>query len=270
VRGSRSRGEWLSPIVRGRPGRWVPKELLLWAKDVRTRSLPLRGVRRGEGRAGLLLAVSLAIGVGVSPSVVVADVEGWSSFEFRLPLAQRWGPAEQMSLRLVYETRFRERSGGLGQMLVRVGPRFDLCDWFFVALQPALYVERGDVGEFLRGVRVEVEPTFQFDLGSLVLSDRSRIAYRWETDDITWYYRNMLRVEYDVGPLLPFVWGEPLLEVRSLEIDEYRLMAGVQVKTSESTDIELGYLHRARKDASSWVHDHVVAFYVIFNGWDGT
>lgn len=202
------------------------------------------------------------------PSTAGADVEAWFSFEVRLPLAESDGVPERTSLRLVSEERFRSRSDGLGQMLFRFGPRFDLTNWFYVVAQPALYVERSNDGEFLQGVRAEVEPTFSFDVGDVALSDRSRIAYRWETDDTTWYYRNMLRVEYDTGSLFPFIWGEFFFDPGRPRIDQYRLMGGLALETSASTSLEPGYLYRARLDEGAWEHDHVAALYVTYDGWE--
>lgn len=201
------------------------------------------------------------------PSVARGDGEAWTSFEFGLPVHASDGFVERTTLRLIQEARFRGRSGGLGQMLFRVGPRFDLADWFYVVLQPALYVERDEDGAFASGVRAEVEPTFDLELGDFAFSDRSRIAHRWEADDAFWYYRNMLRVEYDAGALLPFVWGEPLLDLGRMKIDEYRLMAGLQVKTSESTSFDLGYMFRSREDDDGWTQDHIGAAYLVFDGW---
>ena len=105
-------------------------------------------------------------------------------------------------------------------------------------------------------------------MGAFSFTDRSRIAYRWETDDVTWYYRNMLRVEYDAGPLSPFVWGEPLFDVRRMKIDEYRIMAGIQFETSDSTSFDLGYLFRSREDDGEWTQDHIGAVYLVFDGWE--
>jgi hypothetical protein len=213
----------------------------------------------------VLLATVLA---GLLPARARADGEIWSSFEARLPVSDSLPLLQKTSFRLISETRFRERSGGLGQMLVRAGLRSEVTDWFSVAAQPALYLERSSEGRFLQGVRAEFEPTFQVSFGDLELSDRNRIAYRWQTDQNTWYLRSQLRVEYALGAVTPFVWSEPMFDAVSFEFDEFRFMAGIQVQLSESTNFDVGYLHRVRKDEEVWKEDSIAALFVTFDGWE--
>lgn len=222
-----------------------------------------------RGGASLLLVAALS---GVLPSVLPAraraDGELWTSFESELPVSESVPGVHKTSFRLISETRFRERSGGLGQMLLRPGLRFEVTDWFSVVAQPALYLERSPEGRFIQGVRAELEPTFEVNVGDLELADRNRIAYRWQTDQNTWYLRSQLRVGYAFGPVTPFLWVEPLFDAVDFEVDDFRVMAGMQVKLSESTDVEVGYLHRLRKNDDLWTQDSIAAIFVEFDGWD--
>lgn len=201
----------------------------------------------------------------LSPSIARADDGAWFWVEYRQRLWDAPPNTPRLSLRLFSDTRFSTTRGVLQQFL-RVGPVFDVTSWFVLAVHGTVYADRQADDRFQPEARLELEPTFQVQLGPIHLADRNRLEYRWRETVQRVRYRNQLRVRI-VKPgwvLQPFVWNEFLFDL-SAGFNENRLLMGVGFKLTENITLDLGYQLRSRVVANEWVNDHLAVAYLFIN-----
>ena len=125
-------------------------------------------------------------------------------------------------------------------LLVRVGYRF----------LPSLISDSPDEH---RGV-LEATPRFPLMVGVL-LSDRSRIDFRWVAGVYSWRYRNRLTLEYDfsVGRVRinPYVRAESFYDSRSSKFSRTALTAGSAFPISNNFELESYFEHQNDTGGSS-------------------
>jgi hypothetical protein len=214
-------------------------------------------------RALVITALSAATAALLSvaaPSSARADDAGaWLWFETRVPLAGRPASLPRLSWRIWSDTRLSKNAGGLAQQFLRTGPVFDVTRWLVLAVHGTIYADRLPDGRFAQEARLEVEPTFQYRFGPLVVADRNRLEYRWRSEHARVRYRNLIRVSFWPArwPAYPFVWNELFVDF-TVGYNENRFASGVGIPFGKGRHrLELAYLLRMRKAEPEWTRDHL-------------
>ena len=195
-----------------------------------------------------------------------ADTEGWTWLEYRQPITQP-STAPAVSLRLFTDFRFAGRTDGLYNSFLRVGPLFDIAPWLLVAVHGTA-VGHNIADEFQQELRAELEPWLRFQVGTLRIFDRNRLEVRRFPGDTRLRYRNLLRLEHDLGgPWLGALSNEALFDLFDGGFQQNRAFAGIGFRFgSAGQRIELSYMFRSRRAMDDWTHDHAAVVYLLLMG----
>lgn len=190
-----------------------------------------------------------------------ADTEGWLIGESRLPVYQKQGGRDRLSLRVITDFRVAGRSQGLQQALMRFGLTWDPYDWLMLASQTTLSTSSNDGAKYQQEARQELEATMSFALGErFSYAHRHRFELRFAPGQ-TWVRHRILQ-RLNLAPpswkLHPHVWDELFFDSHE-GLNQNRLCTGLAWVARRNLRIEAGYLWRVRTaGAEGWVHDHGV------------
>jgi hypothetical protein len=197
-----------------------------------------------------------------------ADLESWNFLETRVKLNNDIYP--KTGLRVLSRTFINQRTQGLGDVLIRTGPLFEISSWFVLGFNGTLSINR-DIHNLARQeMRFEVEPSFNFRYGNLNFNDRNRLEYRLSPNQNTLWYRNQLKINYTQKDLkfIPFISNEVFLELGSNQIKQNRASLGIGFNINDNTKIDLGYILRNRyTEQSKWENDHILSLSILSDFW---
>jgi len=195
-----------------------------------------------------------------------ADEEAWFWVENRVPVIRTEKPGfPRIDIRTFADVRINNRSNGLAQSFLRVGPLFYLTSFMFVGLHGTIYADRQPSGKFEQESRFEIEPNFFGRLGPFTWNDRNRFEFRYRNDETRYRYRNQLRI--NLAPkswkTIPFVWDEVLVDLSGLGFNQNRAEIGLGRQLWPNIRVDAGFMLRSREDATGWKQDGVLNLYLF-------
>lgn len=190
----------------------------------------------------LVLAALVLISPLATPAVQ-AQPEAWNWVEFRVPLSANqawWGPR---ALRFTAEDNGFQLPGS-GQMLVRIGPVWDLTPNLAFGMNLTNAADPLGGFSFGRETTFEAEPTLHADFGGATLSYRNRLEYRLLPEGQRWRDRNQLRFNYrfEGTPWMPFAWEEAFFDLSGAGFNENRAALGIGFQANSTVRIDVGVL----------------------------
>jgi Protein of unknown function (DUF2490) len=213
-----------------------------------------------------LAGCCIFVGATAWVSVGHADEEAWLWVENRVPVIRTEKPQyPRIDIRTFGDVRINNRSNGLAQSFLRVGPLFYLTSFLFVGLHGTIYADRNASGKFDQETRFEIEPNFFGRLGAFTWNDRNRFEFRYRNDETRYRYRNQLRI--NLAPKswrnIPFVWDEVLVDLSGLGLNQNRAEIGVGRQLWPNIRLDAGFMLRSREDAKGRQHDGVLNLYLF-------
>ena len=202
------------------------------------------------------------------PLLVIATpahaFEAWTSYEVRVPLDDAASPGPHW-VKLVNDLRYGTNYPGIGQVLVRVGPVWEVNSLLTVATHFTTNAERSSLAPFKPEFRLELEPTFRFRLGDVRINDRVRLERRMFENEARWRVRNRLQFNYnpESWAWAPFIWDEVFIEDGSF--NQNRVSLGVSRAYGENASMRVGYLLRSRESGGSWDQTHALSLGFTFS-----
>lgn len=189
----------------------------------------------------------------VGSTAYADDFGAHSKFDIRV------NTVENLDVRVTPEFIFAEKSGGLRQWNVRVGPSYRLVPWLTLGVNS--FVSQTTSQDIKVEPQVELTPR----RGDLVLNDRNRLGYRPlnSASDERWQYANELKLSWDNKecPWVPFVSDELFISSKSA-INQNRVIGGVGYKWN-SNRLDVGYMLRSEDGKTGWGQSHFL--YVSLN-----
>lgn len=200
----------------------------------------------------------------LSSNKAFADSEAWTFFENKYPLIEKTENTSRINLRVFTGLLSNTRSKGVGDMVFRVGPTFDITPWLNLSLHGVVMADRTSKGEFLQELRGEIEPTLFTKIGDFSISDRNRLEFRSRSTGNMIWYRNMLKISYNPKGIwaTPFAFNETFFDTLNPSIIQNRATTGLAFTINKTTKLELGYMLRNRYVTvnSKWENDNVLFF----------
>jgi Protein of unknown function (DUF2490) len=224
------------------------------------------------GPRGFFVAMKFAAALGIFVALSAwalpgsADEEAWFWVENRVPVIRTEKPGyPRIDIRTFADVRLNNRSNGLAQSFLRVGPLFYLTNFLFVGVHGTIYADRLPTGVFDQETRFEVEPNFFGRLGPFTWNDRNRFEFRYRSEETRYRYRNQLRI--NLAPkswrTIPFVWDEVLVELSGLGLNQNRAEIGIGRQLAPNIRLDAGFMIRSREDATGWHQDGVLNLYLF-------
>lgn len=192
--------------------------------------------------------------------------EVWDSLETRVPFSDGEHGMPQ-SIRFSMAGRYGDRYPGLGKLLFRIGPIWELHPNVLLATHLTSATSQTSPGVFEQEHRAELEPTVHWGWGSLSFNDRSRLEYRYRPRGTRWRYRNQVRVSYQAPGASwgPYLGDEGFWDLSGEGFSENRAVAGVGLILNASTQLNVGLMGRSRRGSGGgWNHDLVTQVAVSF------
>lgn len=204
----------------------------------------------------------LALPLFVSPPAHA--LEAWASFEVRMPFDDPASPGPHW-VKLANDLRYGPNYPGIGQVLVRVGPVWEVHPALTLATHVTTNAERQWQQEFTPEIRLELEPTARWRWGDVRASDRVRLERRIFVDEARWRLRNRVQLNFqpDDWTWAPFLWEETFLE--DGRFNQNRVSVGVSLPAGKQASYRLGYLLRSRENGGDWVHTHALSLGFTFS-----
>lgn len=183
--------------------------------------------------------LSLALGIFTFTLPVSANVGLWDTTEVKAPLLKNERDT-LISYRIFYRTLFTVDKNGLDSSVLRTGPIFRFSDNISLALHCSVIGSNKTEHLFAQENRLEIEPNFEFNLGSFKLSDRNRFEFRF-TDKYAFRYRNMVSVFYNSElPITPYISDEIFLSPS--ENFSNRITLGFGIPITKQLKVNLGIM----------------------------
>jgi len=191
-------------------------------------------------------------------------LEAWTSYEVRMPFDDAASPGPHW-VKLANDLRYGPNYPGIGQVLVRVGPVWEVNPSLTVATHFTTNAERAWQKPFSPEVRLELEPTFRWRWGDFRVSDRLRLERRIFQTESRWRVRNRVQFNYqpDDWTWAPFIWEEAFIE--DGQFNQNRVSLGVSLPAGPNASLRVGYLLRSREDAGTWDQTHALSLGFTFS-----
>ena len=190
--------------------------------------------------------------------------EAWTSYEVRVPLDDPASPGPHW-MKLVNDLRYGANYPGIGQVLVRLGPVWEVNSFLTLATHFTTNAERASLAPFKPEFRLELEPTVRFRLGDVRINNRVRLERRMFVDEARWRVRDRIQFNYnpDSWAWAPFIWNEFFVEDGAY--NQNRLSLGISGSHGENASMRIGYLLRSREDGGSWDQTHALSVGFTFS-----
>lgn len=198
--------------------------------------------------------------------------EFWTGTEFQFTLSPETDP--ELAWHDVIPDRFRVFSElqyandlGLQQLLVRMGPIWNLMPWLTVASHFTAATFPAAGGSYGQEIRLELEPTFKGTLfPNLNWSNRNRFEYRIRADRQFWRLRHRLSLNYRLpeSDFTPFIGNELFFEPSGAGFSQNRFLLGLSYQVSPSAQISLSYLNRQVLHNLAWVTENGLVLSLIY------
>ena len=182
-------------------------------------------------------------------TIVVQDLETWSSISANYKLNKKW------SLSLEEQLRLKSNSSELDQFFTEVGTKYKVAKGFTTGVA-ARYIRENDNEGKVQGMenhlRFHLDVSYRHKIDRLRLKYRVRGQTKSELGVITSEWENKLRLllkaNYNIKnwKLDPFVSTEIFREVSSSSFEKYRLTLGTSYKFKNKS--ELGAFYRLEKE----------------------
>ena len=191
-------------------------------------------------------------------------MEAWTSYEVRMPLDDPASPGPHW-MKLANDLRYGANYPGIGQVLVRLGPVWEVSPFLTVATHVSTNAERKSPEQFAQEIRLELEPTLRWSWGDVRVNDRVRLERRFLFDESRWRLRNRLQFSYQAPSWawVPFVSEEAFWEDGAY--DQNRFSLGASLPSGQNARIALGYLLRSKEEGGQWSQMHALTFGFTFS-----
>ncbi|MNR75595.1 hypothetical protein D3C86_558550 [compost metagenome] len=191
-------------------------------------------------------------------------LEAWTSYEVRMPFDDAASPGPHW-VKLANDLRYGPNYPGIGQVLVRVGPVWEVHPALTVATHFTTNAERQWQKPFSQELRLELEPTARWRWGDVRASDRLRLERRMFFTESRWRLRNRVQFNYqpDSWSWAPFIWNEVFLEDGAF--NQNRASVGVSLPVGKQASFRIGYLLRSREGSADWDHTHALSMGFTFS-----
>jgi len=208
-----------------------------------------------------ILGLTALFGLVTTPAHAL---EAWTSYEVRMPFDDAASPGPHW-VKLANDLRYGPNYPGIGQVLVRVGPVWEVNPALTVATHFTTNTERQWQKPFSQELRLELEPTVRWRWGDVRASDRLRLERRMFFTESRWRLRNRVQLNYqpDSWSWAPFLWNEVFLE--DGVFNQNRASVGVSLPVGTQASFRVGYLLRSREGNTSWDHTHALSMGFTFS-----
>jgi hypothetical protein len=212
----------------------------------------------------ILTGLTVLFGFSLLGVLPAQAMEAWTSYEVRVPLDDPASPGPHW-LKLTNDLRYGANYPGIGQVLVRVGPVWEVAPFLTVATHVTTNAERQTPERFAQEIRLELEPTLRWSWGDVRMNDRLRLERRILFDESRWRLRNRLQVNYqpEGWAWVPYLWNEWFLEGGAY--NQNRTSMGVTLPSGKNATLRAGYLLRMKEDGGSWESTHALSVGFTFS-----
>lgn len=199
-----------------------------------------------------------------APALATDDWNYWGSVQFEHKIDPRvrliWNPVWRVRDD-ISETYYLATRQGIGY---KASDSLDLAVHYFYA------EEKSSRGEWIDENRLELQPTFRWELKGFNFSDRNRLEYRDVGDDEKWRYRNQLKISKAVEihgfKFAPYISNEVFYDFKKDEFNQNRASIGFLRKLSSSVSLDVYYMVRSDYSSDHWNSVNIIgtSFNVAF------
>ncbi len=213
-------------------------------------------------RISILLASLLYAGFTLSAQE--KDFGIWYELDAEKKITKR------LDLMLSGSVRTFENASKIDYIFLEAALQYEFSDYFSGSASYRLSSALEDDGEYYYRHRLTLDAIVKYPAGNFTFSGRFRIqratkTYVEDSEDIAaaWAGRIRFKTEYDFSskPFSPYFFIEaynPLFENEGLDINRMRLSGGTELRISNSTAFDIGYIFQ-RDFKSEYEDKHILS-----------
>lgn len=193
--------------------------------------------------------------------------ESWQSLETRMILDNKQFSYIPNILKFSTETRYGNKSDGLGNINTRIGSYWQINPILSVGTSISAHSEQLTSNIYGQQLRLELEPSLSTIWNNISLTNRSRIEYRFKSNEKNIRFRNQGKISFPFinSNFNYFISDETFFEFSNKDIfNQNRLSTGISYKINEITKIDIGYLLLTKLEKNNWSNNHILLLNFIF------